>query len=357
MMSALAKMYPWMRNVLFKMDAEQSHDKALSGLRFMQRTGLLGKLARGSVAGQPGVVRIMGLDFPNRVGLAAGLDKDGQCIDAFGALGFGFIEVGTVTPEPQIGSDKPRMFRLEDRQAIINRMGFNNLGVERLVSRLKARKWPGIVGVNIGKNKDTPAESAHEDYLECFRAVHQLADYVTINLSSPNTPGLRALQFGSALDQLLETMKAEQGLLAKQSGRYVPLALKIAPDLTQEEVQSVAEQAHRAGIDAMIATNTTLSRQGVEAAQHAREIGGLSGAPLTARADELLRWLLEALRAAGSDMPVIASGGIMTPSDAEAKLRLGAALVQVYTGFIYAGPALVEAIADLEVKQPKERAA
>ncbi|GAA3950791.1 quinone-dependent dihydroorotate dehydrogenase [Allohahella marinimesophila] len=357
MMSALARMYPWMRNFLFRLDAEQSHDKALAGLRFMQRTGLLKKLARGSVAGQPGVIKVMGLDFPNRVGLAAGLDKDGECIDAFGSLGFGFIEVGTVTPKPQVGSDKPRMFRLEDRQAIINRMGFNNLGVEKLVSRLQARNWPGIVGVNIGKNKDTPAESAHIDYLDCFRAVHSVADYVTINLSSPNTPGLRALQFGSALDQLLETMKAEQARLEKQSGRYVPLALKIAPDLTHEEVQSVAVQAHRAGIDALIATNTTLSRQGVEAAQHAREIGGLSGAPLTARADELLQWLVTALREVDSDMPVIASGGIMTPSDAAAKLQRGAALVQVYTGFIYAGPALVEAIADLDMGQPGDRAA
>ncbi|MAM86819.1 MAG: dihydroorotate dehydrogenase (quinone) [unclassified Hahellaceae] len=350
-------MYPWMKNFLFRLDAEQSHDKALAGLRFMQRTGLLKRLARGSVAGQAGVVTVMGLEFPNRVGLAAGLDKDGECIDAFGSLGFGFIEVGTVTPKPQVGSEKPRMFRLEDRQAIINRMGFNNRGVEKLVSRLEVRKWPGIVGVNIGKNKDTPAESAHVDYLDCFRAVHHVADYVTINLSSPNTPGLRALQFGAALDQLLETMKAEQARLEKQSGRYVPLALKIAPDLTQEEVQSVAEQAHRAGIDALIATNTTLSRQGVETAQHAREIGGLSGAPLTARADELLHWLVTALKSVNSEMPVIASGGIMTPSDAEAKLKAGAALVQVYTGFIYAGPALVEAIADLNLGQPVNRAA
>ena len=280
----------------------------------------------------------MGLTFPNPVGLAAGLDKDGAYIDGLAALGFGFIEIGTVTPRAQPGNPKPRMFRLPEAQALINRMGFNNKGVDHLVAQLRRRRYRGIVGVNIGKNLSTPVESAVDDYLHCLRKVYAEADYVVVNLSSPNTPGLRALQFGEPLARLLATLETERQRLALETAREVPLLLKIAPDLTPEEVEGIAATVRQSGIAGVIATNTTLSRSGVEGSALATEAGGLSGAPLAAAATAVLHQLSSAL---GSAVPVIGVGGIVEGRQVAEKQAAGAALVQVYSGFIFRGPALI----------------
>jgi dihydroorotate dehydrogenase len=292
----------------------------------------------------------MGLKFPNAVGLAAGLDKNGACIDGLAALGFGFLEVGTVTPRAQPGNPKPRLFRLPAATALINRMGFNNAGVEALVANLKERRWPGIVGVNIGKNLDTPVAHAVDDYLSCLRAVYPYASYVTVNISSPNTPGLRELQYGAALEALLSAVKASQNQLAELHGRYVPVAVKIAPDLESEDVSSLAQTFVRHQVDAVIASNTTASRVGVEGLQHAGEAGGLSGGPLTQAALRLTERLAAELDGA---IPIIAVGGILGPQDARARIEAGASLVQLYTGLIYKGPSLVTQIArELSFGQP-----
>jgi dihydroorotate dehydrogenase len=283
----------------------------------------------------------MGIDFPNSLGLAAGLDKNGECINAFAAMGFGFIEVGTVTPRPQAGNPKPRIFRLPEANAVINRMGFNNKGVDYLVSQVRSAKFSGVLGINIGKNKDTPEEKAKDDYIHCMQKVYDFASYITINISSPNTPGLRSLQYGDALNELLSALKAEQAQLAKQYNKYVPIAVKIAPDLTEDEVSSIAISLIDNNIDGVIATNTTLSREGVEGLEFGNEQGGLSGAPVKDKSTTVIRLLAKAL---DNKLPIIGVGGIASSNDANEKLVAGASLVQIYTGFIYQGPPLVKEI-------------
>jgi dihydroorotate dehydrogenase len=285
----------------------------------------------------------MGIDFPNPVGLAAGLDKNGDYIEGLAARGFGFIEIGTITPRPQPGNPQPRLFRLPQASAIINRMGFNNKGVDYLIDRVKAaqpflQKNNIVLGINIGKNKDTPAENAVDDYLICMRKAYRYASYITVNLSSPNTPGLRDLQFGEPLKQLLARLKQEQQLLAVQYGRYVPLAVKIAPDMAIDDIREVAAALIDNQLDGVIATNTTIARDAVKDLPHGNEAGGLSGAPLTKKSTEVIRSLAQELN---GKLPIIGVGGIMSGADATEKFAAGAKLVQVYTGFIYRGPALV----------------
>ena len=328
-------LYSLFRNILFLLPAELSHDLGLKGLQWLHRCGLMG-LVRYQIPALP--TTVFGLPFANPVGLAAGLDKNADYIDALGALGFGFVEVGTVTPKPQPGNARPRLFRLKAERALINRMGFNNKGVDHLVEQLKRRRYRGIVGVNIGKNLATKVEEAAQDYLVCLRKVYAYADYIVVNLSSPNTPGLRSLQFGAQLEALLTVLQQEQTLLSQQHQRQVPLLLKIAPDLSDEEVAGIAVTVQKAGIAGVIATNTTLSRAGVEQSVHAGEAGGLSGAPLARASTQVLAKLTAAL--AGS-MPVIGVGGIMAGQHAVGKAVAGAALVQVYSGFIYRGPVLI----------------
>jgi len=280
----------------------------------------------------------MGLDFPNRVGLAAGLDKNGDAIDGLAKLGFGFLEIGTVTPRPQPGNPKPRLFRLPGRQAIINRMGFNNHGVDALLRNVHAAKYKGILGINIGKNADTPIERAVDDYLLCLDKAYALASYVTVNISSPNTRNLRQLQGEAELDVLLGALKQRQTELTDKHGRYVPLALKIAPDLDTTQIADIAAALRRHRIDAVIATNTTLSREGVEGQPHAGEAGGLSGAPLFEKSTAVVAALAKAL---ANELPIIAAGGIVDGARARAKLEAGAQLVQIYSGLVYRGPDLV----------------
>lgn len=331
-------MYPLLRNLMFKLDAETSHHIGMNSLKWLEMTGLLGLL----MPKTPTVpVQVMGLRFPNPVGLAAGLDKNADYLEALSALGFGFIEVGTVTPRPQPGNAKPRLFRIPQAQAIINRMGFNNLGVDHLLEQVQASQSDAVIGINIGKNADTPVEKALDDYLIGLEKVYPHADYITINISSPNTPGLRSLQFGEALDELLGALKNRQKALAEQWQRYVPMAVKVAPDLTLEEVQQLAECFSRFQIDAVIATNTTLSREQVAGLEHAEEAGGLSGAPVFAKSTEIVRQFRQFLPA---DMPIIAAGGIMCAEDAMQKLEAGAQLVQIYSGLIYQGPRLIQDI-------------
>lgn len=336
-------MYSLLRQCLFQLPTETSHYLALDALRVGNRLGL-GCLTP-SVPAAPR--RVMGLDFPNPVGLAAGLDKNGDYIDALAALGFGFVEIGTITPRPQPGNPQPRLFRLPAANAIINRMGFNNHGVDYLVERVRASKLfrqiksgskAAVLGINIGKNKDTAAENAVDDYLICMRKVYELASYITVNLSSPNTPGLRDLQFGEPLRQLLGTLKNEQEKLAIRHGRYVPLAVKIAPDMVGDDIANVASALREFSIDAVIATNTTIARDAVAHLPHGSEAGGLSGAPLTQTSTAVIR---ELARKLNGSLPIIGVGGVMTGTDAAEKIAAGAALVQVYTGFIYRGPALI----------------
>ena len=330
--------YPAIRKVLFQFDAETIHELTIKGLKNTGSTPL-NAFYKQRVNNKP--VKVMGINFPNPLGLAAGLDKNGECINAFDAMGFGFVEVGTVTPRPQPGNDKPRIFRLPEANAIINRMGFNNKGVDYLVSQVRAAKFKGVFGINIGKNKDTPEENAKDDYIYCMRKVYDFATYITVNISSPNTPGLRALQYGDALNELLSALKVEQKVLAEQYGKYVPIAVKIAPDLTEEEVLSIAQSLIDNNIDGVIATNTTLSREGVEKLEHGSEQGGLSGAPVKHKSTTVIQILAKAL---DNKLPIIGVGGIASSDDANEKLAAGASLVQIYTGFIYQGPPLIKAI-------------
>lgn len=327
--------YSLARSLMFQMDPELSHDVALSSMNVAAMLGLHRLLGSQQLADP---VEVMGLTFPNRVGLAAGLDKNGIAVDGLAAMGFGFVEVGTVTPRPQAGNPKPRIFRLPEQQAIINRMGFNNQGVDVLLKNLDKQQYKGILGINIGKNKDTPNEKANEDYLYCLRKVYPRASYITVNISSPNTPGLRTLQYGDSLNSLLDALKTEQAKLAMIHERYVPIAVKIAPDMSEEELQLVAAALRAYAIDGVIATNTTLSREGVERAEHGNEEGGLSGAPLRNRSTRVIRSLAEALE---GDLPIIGVGGITEGFDAAEKIEAGASLVQIYSGFIYRGPKLV----------------
>jgi dihydroorotate dehydrogenase len=330
-------MYAALCRALFLLPPETAHEVALAALRVRAR--LLPVVPPPVVA----PVDVMGLRFPNRVGLAAGFDKDGVCIDGLGSLGFGCIEVGTVTPLPQPGNPQPRLFRLPEEHALINRMGFNNLGVDHLVAQLQRRRYRGVLGINIGKNLTTSLEAAAGDYLLCLERVYPHADYIAVNISSPNTPGLRELQFGSYLEDLLAQLTARRQQLAQRWGRRVPLAVKIAPDMSPDELRQVGGILVAQDIDAVIATNTTVARDGVAGAPHATEAGGLSGAPLRERSTEVVRLLASEF---GTRLPVIAVGGIEAGADAAAKIAAGAVLVQLYTGFIYRGPGLVrEAVA------------
>lgn len=326
--------YSLSRSVLFRMQGETSHELGLDMLGAAKRLNVLHFLAP-IVKVHP--VTFAGIEFPNPVGLAAGLDKNGDYIDALAALGFGFIEIGTITPRPQSGNPKPRLFRLVDSEAIINRMGFNNKGVDYLVEQVKKAKYRGVLGINIGKNIDTPVEKALDDYLICLNKVYQHASYITVNISSPNTPGLRTLQYGDALKQLLEPLKKRQLELAEEFG-YKPVFVKIAPDMDDEEIKQVADILVETKIDGVIATNTTLSREGVEGADYADEAGGLSGAPLTEQATYVVAKLAKALQ---GRLPIIGVGGIMDGEDAADKIKAGASLVQIYSGFIYKGPELI----------------
>ncbi len=332
--------YSAIRKVLFKFDPEVIHELTIKGFK-ATGSSPLNLLYKQKVADKP--VEAMGITFPNPVGLAAGLDKNGECINAFAAMGFGFVEIGTITPKPQPGNPKPRIFRLPSANAVINRMGFNNKGVDYLVDQVRKAKFKGVLGINIGKNKDTSDENAKDDYLICMRKVYNYATYITINISSPNTPGLRSLQYGDALNELLAALKEEQQILKEQHGKYVPLAVKIAPDLSKEEIESIAECLISNNIDGVIATNTTLSREGVEGLEHGKEQGGLSGQPVKDKSTEVIRLLAIAL---DNKLPIIGVGGIASGRDAQEKIAAGARLVQVYTGFIYQGPELVKDIVE-----------
>lgn len=327
--------YSFIRPALFCLEAEQAHHLTLSALKLGQRLGLLTVKPQ---AAETGTCSVMGLNFPNKVGLAAGLDKNGDYIDGLAALGFGFIEIGTVTPRPQAGNPKPRLFRLPEHQAIINRMGFNNDGVEALVKNVAASQYKGILGINIGKNASTPIHQATDDYVTCLKAVYNQASYITINISSPNTQNLRTLQTGDALVDLLVALKAQQAALADQFGRYVPLAVKIAPDLSDTEIDIMAKLFIHHKIDGVIATNTTLSRNAISGHALANEAGGLSGAPVTELSNQVIKRLAARLDDA---LPIIGAGGILSGNDAKNKLAAGASLVQVYSGLIYQGPSLI----------------
>ena len=323
---------------MFTQDAEWSHDFTINWLKRTQNN-LLNCVYKQNLPDKP--VEAFGLTFKNPVGLAAGLDKNGECIDAFAAMGFGFIEIGTVTPKPQPGNDKPRMYRLPKGEAIINRMGFNNKGVDNLIENVKQAKYKGILGINIGKNKDTPDELALNDYLICLRKVYNYASYVTVNISSPNTPGLRNLQHGQALDELLIGLKNEQKLLQIQFAKYVPILVKIAPDLTGQEIVDMSNSLINAEIDGVIATNTTLDRSEVLGQQYADEMGGLSGAVLAAKSQAVTEKLVEVI---AGRLTVIGVGGIHSSASAKARIDAGSTLIQLYTSLIYQGPKVIKEI-------------
>ena len=326
-------LYRLARSALFKLDPEVAHDLTLKSIAALGPGAAL--LGAGADAAESR--RVMGIDFPNPVGLAAGLDKNGEYIDALAALGFGFIEIGTVTPRPQPGNPKPRMFRVVEHEAIINRLGFNNGGLEKLLANVERASFRGVLGINIGKNLDTPLERAVDDYATCLDAVYARATYVTVNISSPNTKSLRDLQSSEKLDELLETLMARRASLAK-GGKAKPLLVKVAPDLDDGQIEAIAALAMKHRVDGLIATNTTIARDHVAGHRHAGEMGGLSGRPLLARSTEVLRKLHAAL---GGKVALVGVGGIMTGADAHAKIAAGASLVQVYTGFVYRGPELI----------------
>ena len=327
-------MYALLRPLLFKLDAEQAHHFTLDGLARAYRLGLLQKVAHHTCP-----AALMGLSLPNPIGLAAGLDKNGQYIDALAALGFGFIEIGTVTPKAQAGNPKPRLFRVPEHQAVINRMGFNNQGIDAMIQNIEKSRFNGILGINIGKNATTPIENAADDYLLCLEKAYAHAGYITVNISSPNTQNLRALQGSDELSALLSALKNKQAHLAAAHGRYVPLAVKIAPDLNEQQVADIAHAAMQTEIDGIIATNTTIDKSALGHHPLAGEQGGLSGAPVREASNRVLKQLLAELE---GRLPVIGVGGILSGADAAAKLHMGAAAVQVYSGLIYRGPALVK---------------
>jgi dihydroorotate dehydrogenase len=327
--------YPFFRPLLFALDPETAHDMAFASLDVASRFGIARAFASHP---PPSPVVAMGLAFPNRIGLAAGLDKNAAHIDGLATLGFGFIECGTVTPRPQPGNPRPRLFRLPQAEALINRLGFNNDGVERFVANAARASWQGILGINIGKNFDTPNARAADDYLACLRAVYARASYVTVNVSSPNTKGLRDLQSEDALASLLTALKAEQRALADRHGKYTPIAIKIAPDLTLPAIDGIARLLVRHAVDGVIATNTTIARDAIKGLPHVDEAGGLSGRPLRTQATAVVARLAKALDGA---LPIIGVGGILSGADALEKVDAGATLVQIYTGLIYRGPGLV----------------
>jgi dihydroorotate dehydrogenase len=327
-------LYRLARSALFRLDPETAHELALKAM------GALGPAAAllGAGADRREERTVMGLRFPNPVGLAAGMDKNGEYLDPLAALGFGFLEIGTVTPRPQPGNPRPRLFRLVEHEAIINRMGFNNVGVEQLLRNVERSSFRGVLGINIGKNFDTPLDRAADDYLACLDAVYDRASYVAVNISSPNTKNLRDLQSRERLDELLAAIMARRDALAARTGRKKPLAVKIAPDLDDEQIDTIAELAVRHRLDALIATNTTVGRAGVEGHPHAGEAGGLSGRPVFRLSTEVLARLARRLE---GRVPLIGVGGILSGADARAKIEAGASLVQLYTGFIYRGPDLI----------------
>jgi dihydroorotate dehydrogenase len=330
--------YALAKPFLFQLDAEKAHDLTLKTLKLAEKSGVLALLPK-VPACQPR--HVMGLTFPNPVGLAAGLDKNGAVIDGMAALGFGFIEVGTVTPRAQPGNPKPRLFRVKEAEGIINRFGFNNLGVDHLVENVKAAKFKGILGINIGKNFDTPNERAVDDYLICMQKAYAHASYITVNISSPNTKNLRQLQEKEALSGLLARLKQSQKELAQQHGRYVPVALKIAPDMDEGQVIEIADLLKLHQIDGVIATNTTLARDGLKGLPNGEETGGLSGAPVRNLSTIVIQQLSKQL---AGELPIIGVGGILSGADAVEKIAAGASLVQVYSGLIYKGPSLVKDI-------------
>ncbi len=323
-----------LRFLLFTLPPETAHSLTLNTLKFLQKFKFNKKIPCKPIT-------VMGLHFPNPVGLAAGLDKNAEYIDCLAGLGFGFIEVGTVTPEAQPGNPKPRLFRLRKNQAIINRMGFNNHGIDRLLKNVKAARFKGILGINIGKNFNTPIEEAIDDYLIGLEKAYPFADYITVNISSPNTPGLRQLQQADQLGSMLKALKEAQQELASKHNKYVPLVVKIAPDLTEEEVKDIANTLLASKIDGVIATNTTLSRDNLISEAYINQTGGLSGSPLSTKSTDIIKQLNVILK---GKIPIIAVGGIMTAADAEAKFEAGASLIQIYTGLIYKGPKLIHEI-------------
>ena len=329
-------MYSVLRPLLFTLDAERAHGASLRSLELVHRAGFSGLVATRPA---PLLTKVLGLEFPNPVGLAAGLDKNGAHIDALMALGFGFVEVGTVTPRPQAGNPQPRMFRLPKHQAVINRLGFNNEGVDALVRNVaRAQRKGGLLGINIGKNKDTPNEIAEGDYMYCLSRVYPLADYVTINISSPNTAGLRELQEEQLLRRLVGTLREEQERLGAKHGRRIPMLVKIAPDLSDADIEACARVLAEMEVDGVIATNTTTSRLQVEGSRHATEQGGLSGQPLMGQSTTVLRMMRTRLP---ESVPLVGVGGILSGADAVTKMAAGASLVQCYSGLVYRGPQLV----------------
>ena len=340
-------MYSLIRPLLFALDAETAHRFTLYGLDVAHRSHFLHRVAR-PPAELP--TKVFGIDFPNPVGLAAGLDKNADHLDALGALGFGFVEVGTTTPRPQPGNDKPRMFRLPRHEAVINRLGFNNAGVDALVRNVQRSSYRGVLGINIGKNKDTPNDKAVDDYLFCLERVYAHASYITVNISSPNTQGLRDLQEEATLRRFIDTLREAQERLGAQSGKRKPMLLKIAPDLAEAELDGIAEVLLATGIDGLICTNTTIERGAVADDPHARETGGLSGRPLYARSTEVLRGMRRRL---GERVPIVGVGGILEGDQAAGKIEAGAALVQIYSGLVYRGPELIAECVD-EIRRQRE---
>ncbi|WP_094752088.1 quinone-dependent dihydroorotate dehydrogenase [Psychromonas sp. CD1] len=330
--------YRIMRYFLFMLSPEKAHEISIKQLKLTHGT-LLDMFYRQKVQDRP--LTVMGITFPNVLGLAAGLDKNGECIDAFGSMGFGHVEVGTVTPVAQEGNELPRLFRVLESEGIINRMGFNNEGVDQLITKIKESNYKGVIGINIGKNRATPVDEGKNDYLICMDKVYQYAGYIAVNISSPNTPGLRSLQYGDALDELLEALKERQTELCKKHNKYVPLALKVAPDLSDTEIESIANALLKYKIDGLIATNTTLDRSMIQGMSHAGETGGLSGRPLQSKSTEVIKKF--ALHLHGK-IPIIGVGGIDSVIAAKEKINAGASLVQIYSGFIYHGPKLVKNI-------------
>jgi dihydroorotate dehydrogenase len=331
----IMNLYPLLRPALFSLDPETAHTATLKMLDIAHHTGLTRLVSAGEVY-KP--ITVMGLTFKNPVGLAAGLDKNGDHIDGLAGLGFGFLEIGTVTPRPQAGNPKPRLFRLPEHQAIINRMGFNNAGVDHLITQVKKCQYRGILGINIGKNFDTPIEKATDDYLIGLRKSYAFASYITLNISSPNTKNLRQLQQGDEIKNLLSALKNEQLILEKQHGKYVPIVVKIAPDLSEEEIGHIAHLLLEYGIDGVIATNTTIDRESIKNHALAGEAGGLSGAPVKEKSTFVVKTLAHIC---AGKLPIIAAGGILTAQDAQEKLAAGASLVQIYSGFVYKGPQLI----------------
>ena len=327
-------MYSLARSVLFKFDPEKIHHFTLNSLKTLHKLGLIP-----ITDNRTRPTKLMGLNLPNPVGLAAGLDKNGECIDAFGALDFGFIEIGTVTPKPQDGNPLPRLFRVPEHQGIINRMGFNNHGIDAMIKNIEASNYQGILGINIGKNAVTPIENAADDYLICLEKAYAHASYITVNISSPNTKNLRALQGGDELSALLGALKDKQAHLAAAHGKYVPLAVKIAPDLDEAQIEDIAHVVKSVEMDGIIATNTTIDKSSLGNHPLAQEAGGLSGLPVRDKSNQVLKLLAEHIDGA---LPIIGVGGIMEGKDAAEKIRLGASAVQVYSGLIYKGPKLIQ---------------